>query len=59
MDTARAQEILTASHLVDVAYNGSQIFIQTVDEKNGTAHIYHLADPENKEKVSLDKLIEQ
>jgi len=59
MDTQRAQEILTAPHLVDVVYNGSQIFIQKVNEQTRTANIYHLANPDNKEEVALDHLMEQ
>lgn len=59
MDNRRAQEIIAASQLIDVVYKGSHIYIQKVNEQNKTASIYHLDNPNCKQEVALENLIEQ
>lgn len=59
MNVQRAQEIAASPIMADVIYNDVSIYIQHVDENNGTARIYSLNEPENELDVSLEKLIEQ
>ncbi|WP_019413792.1 small acid-soluble spore protein H [Paenisporosarcina sp. TG20] len=59
MNVQRAQEIAASPVMADVIYNDVSIYIQHVDENNGTARIYSLSEPENELDVSLEKLIEQ
>ncbi len=59
MDISRAKEIIITPKLIDVVYNGSHIYIQKVNENAKTASIYHLDNPNYKEEVALENLIEQ
>ena len=59
MHIQRAQEIAASPVMENVIYNGIPIYIQHVDEKNGTARIYPLHEPENEQEVALEKLEEQ
>lgn len=59
MNKQRAQEIAASSVMANVTYNGTPIYIQDVDEKNETARIYPLDQPENEQEVSLNNLLEQ
>lgn len=58
MNNQRAQEIAVSPAMVDVTYNGTPIYIQHVDEKNETARIYPLDQPENEQSVPLSSLVE-
>lgn len=58
MNIQRAQEIAVSPVMEDVTYNGKSIYIQQVDEKNETARIYPLDQPENEQEVPLSSLIE-
>ncbi|MEH7462859.1 small acid-soluble spore protein H [Bacillus thuringiensis] len=58
MNTQRAQEIAASPVMVNVTYNGAQIYIQNVDETNETARIYPLSEPNNEQDVSLSSLSE-
>jgi small acid-soluble spore protein H (minor) len=58
MNIQRAQEIAVSPVMVDVTYNGTPIYIQHVDEKNDTARIYPLDQPENEQSVPLSSLVE-
>jgi len=58
LDAIRAIEIISDPNLIDVVYNESHIYIQNVNKQNGTASIYHLENPENKQEVSLSDLVE-
>ncbi len=59
MNNQRAQEIADSPTMVDVTYNGTPIYIQHVDEKNETARIYPLDNPENEQSVPLSSLVER
>lgn len=59
MDIQRAQEIAASPIMETVTYNGNQIYIQHVDEKNETARIYELKNPQNEQEVPLSSLKEQ
>ncbi|KRF03399.1 spore protein H [Paenibacillus sp. Soil766] len=58
MNNLRAQEIAVSPAMVNVTYNGTPIYIQHVDEKNETARIYPLDQPENEQSVPLSSLVE-
>jgi small acid-soluble spore protein H (minor) len=58
MNTQRAKEIAASPVMANVTYNGVPIYIEQVDEENGTATIYPLDQPENKQKVSVSSLKE-
>lgn len=58
MNKQRAQEIAASPIMANVTYNGVPIYIQHVDEKNETATIYPLDEPENEQHVSLNNLKE-
>ncbi|SFE79651.1 small acid-soluble spore protein H (minor) [Paenibacillus catalpae] len=59
MDINRAKEIAASPIMEDVKYNGTQVYIQHVDEEKGTARIYSLAEPDQEIEVPLRSLIEQ
>jgi len=44
--------------MANVTFNGTQIYINNVDEKDDTATIFPLEQPENKQKVSIANLVE-
>ncbi|GAB2695214.1 H-type small acid-soluble spore protein [Paenibacillus thermoaerophilus] len=55
----RAIEIANSPVMANVKYQGMPIYIQHVDERNETARIYLLAQPENEMDVPLDSLREE
>lgn len=59
MDVKRAQEICNSTTMENVLYNGTRIYIEHVDQNNGTATIHPLDEPNNKQSVSVTSLIEQ
>lgn len=59
MDVQRAQEISSSPIMANVTCNGKQIYIEHVDQQNGTATFHHLDDPNNKQSVPISNLIEQ
>ena len=59
MDAQRAQEISFSPVMAHVNYNGQMIYIEHVDQQNGTATIHSLDDPNNKQNVAVSSLIEQ
>lgn len=58
MNIQRAQEIASSPVTANVTYYGKQIYIQGINEKNETARIYPLENPENEQEVDLDSLVE-
>jgi small acid-soluble spore protein H (minor) len=58
LNNQRAQEIAVSPIMANVTYNGTPIYIQQVDDKNETARIYPLNQPENETDVPLSSLIE-
>lgn len=59
MDTQRAQEISNSQTMANVTYNGVQIYIEHVDQQNGTATIHPLTEPTSKQSVPVERLMEQ
>ena len=58
MDTERAKEIASSPTMINVTYNGTPIYIENINETNGTAKIHSLNQPEDKQEVSVSNLIE-
>jgi small acid-soluble spore protein H (minor) len=58
MQSQRAQEIAASPVMANVTCDGVPIYIQNVDENNGTARIYPLDDRDNERDVPLSSLIE-
>ncbi|BFT70731.1 H-type small acid-soluble spore protein [Paenibacillus sp. P36] len=58
MNKSRALEIASSPEMVNVTFNEIPIYIQTVDEKNETAMVYTLDQPELEQEVPLINLIE-
>jgi small acid-soluble spore protein H (minor) len=59
MDSKRAQEIASSPTMANVTYNGQSIYIEHVDQQNGTATIHPLDDPNTKQSISVTSLEEQ
>ncbi len=59
MDARRAQEIASSPEMVNVTYNGQNVYIEHVDQSNGIATIHLVDKPDKKESISVDTLIEQ
>ncbi len=59
MDIQRAREIATSSVMANVTYNGTRVYIESVNENSGTAFIHPLHQPEKRQEVPLKSLIEQ
>ncbi|MDS0526135.1 H-type small acid-soluble spore protein [Clostridium sp. SHJSY1] len=58
MDKERAKEIASSPVMIDVTYDQTQIYIESVDENKDTACIHPLKKPAIKKEVSLQDLIE-
>jgi small acid-soluble spore protein H (minor) len=59
MNVNRAKQIAESGEIVYVTYEGRQVLIQHVDEKNETARIYPQDDPEKEMVVPVRLLNEQ
>ena len=59
MDKRRAKEIASSPVMINVTHNGMPIYIENIDENSGTANIYPINQPNNKQEVSITNLIEQ
>ena len=58
MDKSRARGIASSPVMASVTYNGTPIYIESVDESSETANIHPLDQPGNKQEVPLTSLIE-
>jgi len=45
--------------MINVTYNGMQVYIETIDENNNTAQVHFINQPDNKQGVSLNNLVEK
>lgn len=59
MNVQRAQEIASSPVMANVLCDGTQIYIQHVNEQRETARIYPLNNPEDEREVPLYALTEQ
>lgn len=58
MDIQRAKEIACSSKMANVTYNGTPIYIESVNESGDTANIHFLNQPNNSREVLLSNLQE-
>lgn len=58
MKEKRAKQIATSSIMSDVRYNGEPVYIERVNDNNGTANIHLLNQTQNTQEISLNDLIE-
>ena len=59
MDKIRAKEIASSSVMADVTYNGTPIYIESVNINKETAKIHPLDHPNSTQEVSLTRLMEK
>ncbi|MEI0737154.1 small acid-soluble spore protein H [Paenibacillus sp. JTLBN-2024] len=59
MNVQRAKEIAASPVMANVLCEGTQIYIQHVNEQTETARIYPLSNPEEEREVPLYSLSEQ
>ncbi|PYZ96471.1 small acid-soluble spore protein H [Alteribacter lacisalsi] len=58
MQAGRASEISQSPVMANVTYFETPVYIQHVDEQNGTARIFPLDNPEQEQEVPLSQLTE-
>lgn len=59
MDKRRAVAIASSPVMANVTYNGTKIYIESVNQNKDTANIHPLNQPGNSQEVSLNSLVEQ
>lgn len=59
MDKTRAKEIASSPVMADVTYNGTPIYIESVNVNKETAKIHTLDHPNSIQEVSLTRLVEK
>ncbi|WP_226530173.1 H-type small acid-soluble spore protein [Metabacillus niabensis] len=59
MNVNRAKEIANMGEMVNVQFEGESIYIQSVNEEQGTARIFSLSNPQAERNVPVDGLIEE
>jgi small acid-soluble spore protein H (minor) len=59
MNIKRAQEIVTSSDMIPVSYNGTPIYINSINNNTETANIHPLNEPNKNQEVSVSTLTEQ
>jgi small acid-soluble spore protein H (minor) len=59
MEVIRAKQIAESGDIVHVTYEGRQVFIQHVDEKNEMARIYDQENPDKEMVVPIRLLHEE
>lgn len=58
MDKQRAKEISSCTTMMNVTYNGTPIYIESVNENTETANVHFLNNPKNSREVSVTNLQE-
>lgn len=58
MNKERAKEIISSSAIFNVTYNGTPVYIESVNESTGTASIHFRNQPKKSREVSIDTLQE-
>ncbi|GKU24953.1 H-type small acid-soluble spore protein [Clostridium folliculivorans] len=59
MDRKRAEEILSSPDVINVTYEGEQIYIEKIDDNKEIAYIHPLNQPTGSQEVPLVSLQEQ
>lgn len=58
MNIQRAREIVSSPNMVNVTYNGSEIYMERINDSDNTCTIHYLDNPKRKTDVNLTSLIE-
>jgi small acid-soluble spore protein H (minor) len=58
MDLKRAKEIASSPVMANVTYNGTRVYIKSVNENSGTANIHPLQQCDNRIDVPVTNLTE-
>lgn len=58
MKAERAKEIIDSPNMIGVLYEGSKVFIQTVNDETEIARIHPLDNPEYVQDVPVNELKE-
>jgi small acid-soluble spore protein H (minor) len=58
MDNQRAKEIISSPHMMDVTYNGTKIYMESLNESSQSCIIHFLNQPVTKLNVPLSSLEE-
>lgn len=58
MNKKRAEEIASSPIMANVTYNGTPIYIESVNQNTDTANIHFLNNKKNSREVSLSNLQE-
>lgn len=56
MDIERAKEIVQTERMIPVLYKGDSIWIEHLDEENGTARVHKSDEPEQGMIVDIEQL---
>ncbi|MRH44314.1 H-type small acid-soluble spore protein [Aquibacillus halophilus] len=59
MNPQRAKEIVDSPTMVNVMHEGNPIYIQHVNDNEGTARVFPVDEPQNEKEVPLDSLREE
>lgn len=59
MDNRRAKAIVSSPDMVNVTYNSKPVYMERVNDTDGTCTIHYLDQPEKKAIVPLSGLTEQ
>ncbi|WP_226038513.1 small acid-soluble spore protein H [Aquibacillus saliphilus] len=58
MNAKRAQEIASSPTMANVTHNGGKVYIEHVDQQTNNATVHPLDNPETKQSVSVNDLME-
>jgi small acid-soluble spore protein H (minor) len=58
MDSRRASEIASSPVMANVTFNGTQVYIESVNGGRGTANIHLINQPNSSMEVPLGNLME-
>lgn len=58
MDINRAKQIFSSSSDIDVKYNGDSVWIEKINEDNGTANVHLRGSEQDKVEVEISELRE-
>lgn len=59
MDNERAKEIISSPKMVNVTYNGTEVYMESLDEASHSCTIHFLNQPVTRLNVPLSSLEEQ
>ena len=59
LNNQRIKDIISSPNMINVSYNGMHVYIETINENNNTALVHFINQPDNKQEVSLNNLVEK